>query len=476
MLTPKSVHVRLTLWYASALAVILAAFSIAVYVLVRASLLHEVGERAEQSAALIQRLVVDNPDEADEIEEHGIVDLFAVLRPGARSYTSTAWTRQGLPDPGSSRASASPFSSASRASRSVAASHAADSSLVRWQSDSGAAYAIASIADAANPALIVRAAVDEGPVLDHLSTLRLVLILGYPLAIAASVIGGSLLAKRLLRPVGAMADAAHRINADRLSERLPIEDPADEFGRLAGAFNDTLARLEAAFDRLRRFTADASHELRTPLTALRSVGEVALRAPDFRERASDTVASMLEECERLTQLVDGLLMLTRESTEAYRARFAPIDMGALCLEVVELLRVVSEEKDQRLHADLADGLTVRGDRTTLRQALVNLVDNAIKYTPRGGEIVVGARATNDEVIVEVRDDGPGIGDEHRERVFDRFYRIDDARSRASGGAGLGLAIARWAVELNGGRLELESALGEGSTFRVHLASAISPIP
>jgi heavy metal sensor kinase len=474
MFTPKSVHVRLTLWYACALASILAAFSIAVYLLVRASLLHEVGERAEQSAALIQRLVVDNPDEADEIEEHGIVDLFAVLRPGARSYTSTAWSRQGLPDPASLTATSSSFATGSHASDGLAPSRAADPSLVRWQSDSGAAYAIASIVSAADPSLAVSAAVDEGPVLDHLSTLRLVLILGYPLAIAASVIGGSLLAKRLLRPVGAMADAANRINADRLSERLPIGDPADEFGRLARAFNDTLARLETAFERLRRFTADASHELRTPLTALRSVGEVALHAPDFRDRAGDTVASMLEECERLTQLVDGLLMLTRESTEAYRARFALIDMGALCLEVVELLRVVSEEKDQRLLADLASGLTVRGDRTTLRQALVNLVDNAIKYTSRGKSVRVRARAEAGEVIVEVSDDGPGIAAEHRERVFDRFYRIDDARSRASGGAGLGLAIARWAVELNGGRLVLESTLGTGSTFRAHLPSARSP--
>jgi heavy metal sensor kinase len=446
-LRPQSVHVRLTLWYACALAAILAGFSIAVYLLVRASLLHEVEERATQSMAVIQRLVVDKPDEADEIEEHGIVELFAVLRPGAQSYTSTAWVRLGLPD--LARAAPQP-------------------GFRRWQSEAGRTYAIASSAGAGDPPITVVAAVDEGPVLEHLATLRLVLLLGFPLAIAASVIGGSLLTKRLLAPVGAMADAAHRISADRLSERLPIEDSRDEFGRLAGAFNETLARLEAAFERLRRFTADASHELRTPLTALRSVGEVALHAPDFQERSRETVASMLEECERLTELVDGLLMLTRESTETYRARFAAVDAGALSLEVVELLRALAEEKGQSLEARVAKGLTVRGDRATLRQALVNLVDNAIKYTPRGGSIRVSARAEAREVIVEVIDDGPGLAAEHCEKVFERFYRVDDARSRATGGAGLGLAIARWAVELNGGRIELESDLGQGSTFRVHL--------
>jgi signal transduction histidine kinase len=161
-------------------------------------------------------------------------------------------------------------------------------------------------------------------------------------------------------------------------------------------------------------------------------------------------------------------MLTRESTETYRARFTAVDAGALSLEVVELLRALAEEKAQSLEARVAVDLTVRGDRATLRQALVNLVDNAIKYTPRGGSIRVSARAGAREVIVEVADDGPGLAAAHREKVFERFYRVDDARSRATGGAGLGLAIARWAVELNGGRIELESDLGKGSTFRVHL--------
>lgn len=454
-LDPRSVRVRLTLWYACALAVILAGFSVTVYFFVRASLLHEIDERSEQSLAVIQRLVAEDPQDAAEIEEHKIVSLFAVLQDGAPGYTSAAWQEQGLPEP---------------------SSIASEPRLRRWQSGSGHGFAIASaVSAAADPPLTILVAIDENTVLEHLHTLAFVLLLGFPVAIAASVLGGSLLARRLLAPVGAMADAAACITAERLSDRLPIEDPEDEFGRLAGVFNQTLARLQDAFLRLRRFTTDASHELRTPLTALRSVGETSLRAPHFHDQCRETIVSMLEESERLTQLVDGLLILTRESTEAYRARFAPVDLGRLATEAVELLRALAEVKEQQLDS-VVDGVSlVHGDRNTLRQALINLVDNAIKYTPRGGTIRVCVRSDGaNEVVAQVTDTGPGIAAEHREKVFDRFYRVDDGRSRSTGGAGLGLAIARWAVELNGGRIELESEPGKGSSFRIRLPRAPAP--
>jgi heavy metal sensor kinase len=344
--------------------------------------------------------------------------------------------------------------------------------LRRWQSASTHSYLLAS-AVTPDPPLTVIVAVDEEPVLAHLRRLALVLLFGFPAAIAAAIAGGSLLAKRVLAPVGALADAAGRITADRLSERLPIGNLDDEFGRLAAVFNHTLARLEEAFERLRRFTADASHELRTPLTALRSVGEVALRAPDFHARCRDTIASMLEESERLTQLVEGLLVLTRESADGYRARSARVELGGLAAEVVELLRALAEEKDQHLDVCVEDALVVQADPGTLRQALINLVDNALKYTPRQGAIRVRIHAGDaNDAIVEVSDDGPGIPPEHHARIFERFYRVDADRSRATGGAGLGLAIARWAVELNGGRIELQSAPGQGSTFRVRIPRAL----
>jgi heavy metal sensor kinase len=445
-LRPRSFRVRLTLWYATALALVLAAFSGAVYAIVRASLLHEVEERAEQNLAVIQRLVIDDPLGADEIEEHGIVTHYAIVREGGDDYISTAWKEQALPE---------------------LASLGPEPAFRRVRSASGDHFALASATSViADRRTTIFAAADEESVLAHLRTLALVLLVGFPIGIAIAIAGSWFLASRMLAPVARMADAAGRITADRLADRLPIEDSHDELGRLAAAFNQTLERLQDAFERLRRFTADASHELRTPLTALRSVGEVALRNPASIERSRETIVSMLEESQRLTQLVEGLLMLTRESTDAYRARFVPVDMGEVAQEVVELFRPLSEEKRQRIDAVGEPTSPVLGDRTTLKQAVLNLVDNAIKYTPPGGSIRVHTHdGTEHDVFVDVSDDGPGIAAEHHEKVFERFYRVDGARARSTGGVGLGLAIARWAVELNGGRIELESRLGHGSTFR-----------
>jgi heavy metal sensor kinase len=455
-LRPKSIRVRLTLWYAGALALVLAAFSGAVYAIVRTSLLHEIEERAEQNVAVIQRLVIDDPLGADEIEEHGIVTHYAIAREGGDDYVSSAWKQQALPE---------------------LAALAPEPPFRRWSSDSGEHFAIASASGViADKQTAIFAAADEEPVLAHLRTLALVLLVGFPIGIAIAIAGGWFLAGRLLAPVATMADAAGRITADRLADRLPIEDPEDELGRLAAAFNQTLERLQDAFERLRRFTADASHELRTPLTALRSVGEVALRSPASIERSRETIVSMLEESQRLTQLVEGLLMLTRESTDAYRARFVPVDMGDVAHEVVELFRPLAEEKRQRIDAVREPTPSVLGDRTTLKQALLNLVDNAIKYTPPGGSIRVSTHNGADHVAVDVVDDGPGIATEHHEKVFERFYRVDGARARSTGGVGLGLAIARWAVELNGGRIELESRLGHGSTFRAVFPPATAATP
>jgi heavy metal sensor kinase len=349
----------------------------------------------------------------------------------------------------------------------------------RWTSPDGRDFAMArGSITVPDGDLSIVVAEDEAPARRSLATLAAILLVALPAAVAAAFVGGSLLARRLLRPIGGMAEAAGRITEERLSERLPVEDPADEFGKLALAFNQTFARLESAFEKIRRFTSDASHELRTPLTALRSVGEGALRGRLDSEGYRDAIASMLEESERLTRLVDGLLVLAREDSNAYRARFARFDVGDLAKEVVSLLKVLAEDRGQEIETRIESGLIVNGDRTTLRQAVFNLVDNAIKYTPPGRAIRIRVRPLGDaeaspEASIEVEDDGPGIAPEHRERIFERFYRIESDRSRATGGSGLGLSIARWAVELHGGRISLETKEGQGCTFVVRLPRARS---
>jgi heavy metal sensor kinase len=293
--------------------------------------------------------------------------------------------------------------------------------------------------------------------------------MGVPCAIGLAIGGGYFLAGRVLAPVGAMAETARKITAESLTERLPVENPGDEFGQLASVFNATLSCLEEAFQQLRRFTADASHELRTPLTAIRSVGEVALQRSLNASGYREVIGSMLEEVDRLTRLVESLLTLTRAESGRIQPTLETVNLSGLTVSVVEHLRVLAEEKEQSLTIDAAAAVSARCDPAILQLGLINVLDNAIKYTPARGMIRVGVRETSSgEAAIEIQDTGVGISAVHHGRIFERFYRVDEGRSRESGGTRLGLATARWAVEANGGRIELDSEEGKGSLFRIVL--------
>jgi heavy metal sensor kinase len=317
--------------------------------------------------------------------------------------------------------------------------------------------------------VIVQVARSEGSIIQDLRQLLYILALGLPIAVAAAGVGGYLLARRALAPVDRMAEHARLINAERLNDRLPVDNPGDELGRLATVFNETLTRLQSSFDQMRRFTADASHELRTPLTAIRSVGEVGLRGRRDESAYREIIGSMLEEVDRLALLVDRLLTLSRADRGREKLAIDVVDVPELAEEVAEQLGVLAEEKNQSIKVRFDMTPHWVGDRIVLRQALLNLVDNAIKYSPIGGKIEIGVAQTPDGIIIDVTDTGPGIPADLQPRIFDRFYRVDEARSRENGGTGLGLAIAKWAVEVNGGHLTLEPADAPGSRFRITLA-------
>jgi heavy metal sensor kinase len=293
-------------------------------------------------------------------------------------------------------------------------------------------------------------------------------VLGLALAVLLlGALGGLWIARRSLAPLSQLATRAERISAEQLHERLPVAGSSVELDRLAAAFNDTFARLEGSFDQLKRFTADVSHELRTPLTALRTVGEVALRAKHDAEGYREAIGSMLEEVDRLTRLTDELLTLARADAGEATVRREPVDVAALARDVADHLSVLVEEKEQRLEV-VTEPLEVAADRTILRQALVNLAVNAVKYSPEGTRIRIETGRRDRAVFLEVADEGPGIAPEHRERIFERFYRVDKSRSREMGGTGLGLALVKWAAEAHGGHVELEAEVGRGSTFRILL--------
>jgi heavy metal sensor kinase len=320
--------------------------------------------------------------------------------------------------------------------------------------------------------VLIRLADREDVLWHEFGEMLSVLLAGLPVALAIAGGGGYALARRALEPLDSMARRAEQITAERLGERLPVENPADELGRLARVFNDALARLERSFEQLRRFTADASHELRTPLTAIRSVGEVGLQKGGDSTYYRDIIGSMLEESGRLTRLVDSLLTISRADAGQIQLRRSTFSLLDLAKESAALLEVLAEEKAQRLSVEGDAAVAVHADRLILRQALVNLIDNAVKYSPAGAALGVRVALHNaGAAVVEVRDGGPGIEPAHQEKVFDRFYRVDKARSRDAGGAGLGLSIAKWAVEAHGGRIELESEHGRGCTFRICLPAA-----
>lgn len=305
------------------------------------------------------------------------------------------------------------------------------------------------------------------------ATLRRILAglaISMPAAVLLAGLIGHFMAGSALRPVADMAAEARQITSESLGKRLPNPNPHDELGQLATVFNETLRRLEGSFDSLKRFTSDASHELRTPLTALRCVGEVALREESGNEALRDTISTMLEEAQRLHDLADTLLLLARAESGRMPLRRETLSLGSLVREVCDRFHVLASEKNQRVEIT-SDDPKIHADPVLLRQAVTNLLHNAIRHSPGETIIRVSTRTRDGGAILEITDQGPGIPPEHRGKIFDRFHRIDKARSRADGGAGLGLAIAKLFVEQHGGRIELECPAQGGSCFRILLPAS-----
>ena len=444
----SSVRVRLTLWHAGVLTLIVCFFSVAIMLFVKTGFYAALDAQLGQNLATIDRVFREEPDELKDLASNWGLTLFEVDKDGSAFHRTEAWERGGLAQ---------------------ALTNHRPTLAESWAAPDGRHYRLRTVA---GPSYQVTAAIDEAPLQAAFKTLAVVLATLIPFAASLAVVGGYFLAGRVLAPVGAMADKARAITAESLAERLPIENPRDEFGRLATIVNEMLARLNDSFERLRRFTADASHELRTPLTAMRSVGEVALQGTREPAAYRDVIGSMLEEVDHLTRLTDTLLTLTRAESGQIALTSEVSDVGEITRNVTDQLRVLAEEKQQSLTFEKVVSSRVVCDPGILRLGLMNLLHNAIKYTPAGGAIRVGVNARDGEqATIEVQDTGPGIPAAHQQKIFERFYRIDAGRSREVGGVGLGLAIARWAVEANGGYIELESEEEKGSLFRVVLPLA-----
>ncbi len=301
--------------------------------------------------------------------------------------------------------------------------------------------------------------------LENLYSIFLILI---PIALVLSVIGGLYLAHKSLTPVEEVTRRARQITAENLDQTIPVRNVNDEIGRLTATINDMIRRLNDSFAQIKRFSADASHELRTPLTIMRGEIELALRAAKPPEEYRRVLASALEEILRLTSIIDNLLMLAKADQGLFDAQFSEVNLEHLAAELFDDSEVLAEPKHIHVMLHHTEPITIVGDKVRLRQLFLNLIDNAIKYTPEGGSVSLAVERRNGSALFMVKDTGIGIPHEDHERVFDRFYRVDKARSREMGGTGLGLSIAKWIAELHRGSIHIDSTVDKGTTFTVEL--------
>lgn len=304
---------------------------------------------------------------------------------------------------------------------------------------------------------------------DLLNNLFSIFIFLIPVALIVSVGGGWFLAARSLKPVDDITKAARAITAQNLDRRIQYTGIDDELGRLVATFNDMISRLQLSFSQIQQFSSDASHELRTPLTILRGELELALRSKrNSPEEYRKVLASALEETIRMTTIVDNLLTLTKADMGTSYIKMQDVWLRTIIQELHEDSEILAERKKISVSIGSLDDTLVTGDPVRLRQLFLNLIDNAIKYTPEHGTVELSLLRENGHAKVRVKDSGIGIPKEDIGKIFDRFYRVDKARSRELGGSGLGLSISKWITEIHGGSIAVESEVNRGSIFTVSL--------
>jgi heavy metal sensor kinase len=318
---------------------------------------------------------------------------------------------------------------------------------------------------------VLQVGVSLSDIENTLHILLFVLLVMAPITVLLSSGGGLFLANRALAPIDAITRMAQRISAENLSRRIGRVGPDDEVGRLARTFDTMLARLEEAFKQQRQFAADASHELRTPLTAMIGKIDVALAWPESADYYRTTLTGVREQAQRLIRLASDLLFLARADAQPTVVAAEPVDLASLVPAVMTQMEPLAAERQQRLIVATAASGVVYGNEDELIRMLLNLFDNAIRYTPIGGCITLSCEQRNGDFHLTMQDTGPGIAPQHVAHVFDRFYRVDTGRSRTQGGSGLGLAIAQSIAQIHGGQITVESVVDQGSTFTIRLPAS-----
>jgi heavy metal sensor kinase len=448
-----TIRARLTLWYVALLALTLVCFSTFVFLTLGRGLYWEIDRALAERAAHVSGVVARQGWPPPVVRTKGSVEIALYDGRGGQIAGSEALAPSLLA--GIVRAGAGGMSFAT----------VRDGGGVVWR-------VLAKPIDiGALSARVLVVARPEDELLSLLQRLKLLLVLAIPLTLVVAVAGGLFLAGRALGPIDRIRKTAERIGAEDLSGRLNLPLRPDEVGRLAATFDRMLERLDQAFRQQRQFTADASHELRTPLTLLMTQAELALERRRTPAEYRDALESIRQEARRMAKLIDDLLLLGRADAGQDVLSRELLDLRDVVTEVGAAVEPLATARRVRIDWTRTDSVVVLGDQTRLTQLLLNLVDNGIKFTSAGGSVTVSVTCEGKSAVLRVADTGIGIPHEHLPRVFERFYRVDPARSRDRGGTGLGLAIARWIVEAHGGGIQVTSTLGRGTTFTVRLPLA-----
>jgi heavy metal sensor kinase len=460
----RTIRVRLTLWYVALLAVFLLGFSAALYLTLARSLSQQVDAtlrlNAEQLAGAInieQGQVNFQSSESDVTDAANLRDQGYLVRlldaNGGVADTNARFAA--LP------VAPSALDAARRGQLSLdtfAANGHSFRVYTRPIVEGGQFYGALQIAQSLDP------------VASMLRQLLWLLAAIVPLTLVFALAGGFWFARRALGPIDHITTAAQRMSAEDLTQRLGLNLPDDEVGRLARTFDGMLARLDAAFCRERQFTADASHELRTPLTAMRGEIDVTLSRPRSVAEYRRALEGLGGDVDRLTRLAEDLLTLARADAGRLPLDQDTLNVSQLLRAVAEQLRPLAESKNISIEVRADDALVAWADEDKLLRVMLNLVDNALKFTPVGGRVMLSASRAAGQVELAVSDTGAGMSAQDLAHIFERFYRADESHSPGAGGAGLGLAIAHSLVAAQSGTIEVRSALGQGTTFVVKLPS------
>ena len=320
----------------------------------------------------------------------------------------------------------------------------------------------------------IRAAVNTEPFDQALDRFQHILEGTLPALVILASLTGYWLSGRALSPVKEIIRTARGIGVQDLAGRLTVPEPQDELRSLTETLNDMLARIESSVERITQFTADASHDLRTPVALIRSSAELALRRSRTEEEYRETLSRILTASEETTRLIENLLTLARADAGAEGLLFGRTDLLAQVRKAVEEAGILASTKGIQISEKSSHGpLWVAADERALQRLLLIVLENAVKYTPKGGRIDIHLASEQGSAIIEICDSGIGISEKDLPHIFERFYRADQARSREPGGSGLGLAIALWIVGKHGGKIEVQSTLGSGSVFRLHFPLAVN---